>query len=72
MINTRELWDKLETKRQYVSFVGKVIKQYGIDFNIEYDKGTYRGNRKIDFKMDKQDWELIVGDLKRLESRDRN
>lgn len=67
MISTRELWDKLETKRPYVSFVGKVIKQYGIDFNIEYDKGTYRGNRKIDFKMDKQDWELIVGDLKRLE-----
>lgn len=67
MMGTRNLWDKLSSKRNYSSFVGNKVKKYDIDFKIKYISGAYRGPKRIDFRMDKKDWDLIVGDLKRLE-----
>ncbi len=43
MMGTRNLWDKLSSKRNYSSFVGNKVKKYDIDFKIKYINGTHRG-----------------------------
>lgn len=68
MIGTRRLWDKLENVPQYSYFVDNRIRKYGIDFRIRYIKSP-TGIGKIDFLMDKKDWEIILEELKEYKNK---
>lgn len=63
MINTRKLWDKLKLDKQYTQVIGDKIKKYQIEFEIRYIRSARRGCKKIDYRMAREDWELILTDL---------